>query len=332
MSRMSGVKSKLLFSCLTGYNIYIPSKSGISDRIHMFTSEEVDVREILLDTSLSVQEKWRYFIEYPVSVKHFLWPVDIVEIDKDKKGLVFKKRAFPKLEPIKKILYSPELLNWGNTNIRSLIKSLLIAFDELHSGGYAYHAFDMDKIFFNELNGEVLIDFSLAMTRHFFNRQHVDSFSTSAVQMEFLPPWSKFNEDYRLSLEDDYYSLAAMLFRLMIGRMPYQGRLMDGIGDIMDRQRDVDQGMHLKMFEHYHNNPVFIFDENDNSNSIGLYSHEEKIIDKWEGLPNEIRMMFKNVFSKDNIKRNYGNKKLYTAREWIAALEKASIISVEGKK
>ena len=332
MNRVKDVKSNLLFSCLTGYNIYAPSKNGISDRVHMFTSEEVDIREITGITPYGVQEKWRYFVEYPISIKHFLWPVDIVEISKDKMGLIFRKRAFPKLKPIKQLLYSPELLNWKSTNIQAIIKSLLTAFDELHTGGYSYHAFDIDKIFFNESNGEVLIDFSLAMSRNYFNRQHVDTLSSTYIQVEFLPPWSKFNENDQFALDDDYYSLAAMLFRLMIGRMPYQGRLMDGAGDIMDRQRDVDQGMHLKMFEHYHNNPVFIFDDNDDSNSIGLYSHEEKIIDKWEELPEEIKVMFKTVFSKENIKMNYGSKKLYSPREWISALEKANIISLEVKQ
>ena len=129
MNRVKDVKSNLLFSCLTGYNIYAPSKNGISDRVHMFTSEEVDIREITGLTPYGVQEKWRYFVEYPINIKHFLWPVDIVEISKDKMGLIFRKRAFPKLKPIKQLLYSPELLNWKSTNIQAIIKSLLTAFD-----------------------------------------------------------------------------------------------------------------------------------------------------------------------------------------------------------
>lgn len=329
---MSNVNTSLLFSCLSGYNIYLSSKNGIFDRIHMFTDEAVDIREVPGVTATRAQEKWRYFIEYPINIKHFIWPIDIVEISDGTIGLVFRKRAFPKMEPIKKLLYSPDLLNWKNTSIQNIINSLLIAFDDLHSGGYAYHAFDMNKIFFSESNGEILVDFSLAMTNHFFDRKHIDPLSPEEVQVEFLPPWSSYNEKGFFSLDDDYYSIAAMLFRLMIGRMPYQGRLMDGVGDIMDRQRDVDQGMHIKMFEHYHNNPVFIFDEKDNSNNIGLYSHEEKIIKKWEELPSEIRVMFNTVFSKNNIGKAYGEKKLYTEREWIDALKKANIISLEVQK
>lgn len=329
---MSNASTNLLFSCLSGYNIYLSSKNGVFDRIHMFTDEEVDVREVPGITATEAQEKWRYFIEHPINIKHFIWPIDIVEISDGKMGLVFRKRAFPKMEPIKKLLYSPDLLNWKNTNIQNIIRNLLTALEDLHSGGYAYHAFDMNKMFFNESNGEILIDFSSAMTRHFFDRKHSEPLNPEDVQVEFLPPWSSFNKNGSFSLEDDYYSVTAMLFRLMIGRMPYQGRLMDGVGDIMDRQRDVDQGMHIKMFEHYHNNPVFIFDDKDNSNSIGLYSHEEKIIEKWEGLPSEIRMMFNTVFSKNNIEKTRGEKEVYNEREWIDALQKASIISLEVQK
>lgn len=329
---MNNANTNLLFSCLSGYNIYLPSKNGVFDRIHMFTDEEVDVREIPGVTAKRAQEMWRYFIEYPINIKHFIWPIDIVEVDDRKIGLVFRKRAFPKMEPIKKILYSPELLSWKNTSIQNIIKNLLIAFDDLHSGGYAYHAFDMNKMFFSESSGEILVDFSLAMTCHFFDLKHADTLRPENVQVEFLPPWASFNEKGLFSLEDDYYSIAVILFRLMIGRMPYQGRLMDGIGDIMDRQRDVDPGMHLKMFEHYHNHPIFIFDETDRSNSIGLYSHEEKIIEKWENLPSEIRMMFNTVFSKNNIKKAHGEKNLYTEREWLDALKKANIISPEVQK
>ena len=298
----------------------------------MFTEEDVVIREVLGITVPEAQKKWRYFIEHPINIKHFFWPVDIVEITKEKIGLVFRKRAFPKLKPIKQLLYSPELLNWENADIQNIVKSLLVALDELHSGGYAYHAFDMERIFYNESNGEVLIDFSLAMSRHYFDRQHVEPISPSDVQIEFMPPWSKFNERNFFSLEDDYYSLAAMLFRLLIGRMPYQGRRMDGAGDIMDRQRDVDLGMHTRMFEHYRDNPVFIFDESDRSNSIGLFSHEEKIVGRWEKLPEEIKELFKEVFSKDNIEMNYGSKKLYPERVWMNALERANIISLEVKQ
>ncbi|MBQ9414346.1 MAG: hypothetical protein IJU16_04380 [Clostridia bacterium] len=291
----------------------------------MFTEEEVDIREIPGDLRMIALDKWRYFIEYPVNIARYLWPVDIVEISDGKMGLVFRKRAFPKMEPLKKLLYSPEQLNWRNESIQRVIRNILLAFDELHSGGYSYHAFDMERMFYNENTGDILIDFSMAMSRHLFDRHHKDWVSAQNICIEFLPPWSKFREDGEFSLEDDYYSLAAMLFRLMIGRMPYQGRLMDGVGDMMDRQRDIDQGMHLIMVEYYHEHPVFIFDETDSSNHIGLYSHEEKIIEKWEDLPKTIQDMFRATFSKENI-QNVWHRTLYSARDWMAAFEKADMI------
>ncbi len=295
----------------------------------MLTNEEVNIREVAGIDEKAIQEKWKYFIQYPVDIRCYLWPIDAVALPNGNYGLIFRKRAFPKLEPLKKVLYNPEALYWKNSGIQTLIKNLLNAFNILHQGGYAYHAFDIEKMYYNESTNDVLIDFSLGMSRHMFEVQYASVSSFDDVRIEFLPPWVSINDTVEMSLEDDYYSIAAMLFRLMIGRMPYQGRHMDGMGYIMDRQRDIDQGSHIQMFEHYRNNPVFIFDEDDTSNNIGLYSHEEKIIDKWDELPAEIKKMFIDVFGKANITAERGKRKLYSVQEWTDALETAHIINKE---
>lgn len=316
----------MLFSCLTGYNMYVPSKSDPSTLTHLLSETEVTIRPVKSADALAVERRWQHFVERPIDVRHVLWPVDIVQDDNDGMALVFRKRVFPKMEPLKKLLYNTNALSWENANIKAITAQLLSVFSIIHNGGYAYHAFDMEHIFYNERTNDVLIDFSLAMSRHHGEKATVSTVLSDLIAVEFLPPWVPFDKRDQLALIDDYYAIAAMLFRLFIGRMPYQGRLMDGQGDMMDAIRDKDPDEHRRMFEYYHSHPVFLFDPTDTSNAIGLYTNEEKIIDRWEALPASIRSMFITVFSKDNLDAPYENKVLYSADEWTQALQAASVL------
>ncbi len=311
----------MLFSSLSGYNIYVPSKYD-NAMIHTLSNTEVTVEPISKITQAEIDVKWRDLICMPIDIQHITWPIDVVEIDNHVSGLVFRKRAFPPMEPLKKLLYLSDLLDWQREKTRRVMKNLLTVFHEIHQGGYLYRAFDMNHIFYAEATGEVLVDFSLAICQ---NRQKSlwMSIPPETVAIEFLPPWVPFTNPTAMTLEDDLYAVAAMLFRLMIGRMPYQGRLMDGQGDIMDPMRDVDPSDHIRMFEHYHDNPVFIFDPKDTSNSIGLVTSEEKFKERWKALPPSIQQMFLQVFSKENLTAE--TKTVFSAQAWLKALTDAGI-------
>lgn len=319
----------MLFSCLSGHNIYVPSKYDDSSMLHLLSNTDVTVKAVNGISQTLVENKWRYFVERPVDIKNITWPVDIVKLQEKQMGLVFRKRAFPKMEPLKKILYNSNLLDWSRPEIKKLISNLLKVFDEIHTGGYAYHAFDMEHMYYNEETYEVLVEFSLGMSIHNNDTTNVSDVGLEAVAIEFVPPWVKLDKRNYLSLSDDYYSIAALLFRLMIGRMPYQGRLMDGHGDMMDLLRDIDPDAHIQMFKHYHDNPIFIFDPEDDINNVGVVTSVEKFKDRWEDLPQEIRAMFIKTFSKENLSMSYEERKLYNVREWHDALVKAGILESE---
>lgn len=322
----TAINTQMLFSRLSGYNIYVPSKHDPSGLSHILSNDDVTVRpapELDLD---SVNEKWRYFVENPVDINNVLWPIDIVDLPDGIIGLVFRKRALPKLEPLKNLLYNSFLLSWKKDDIKKITANLLLTFSDMHENGYAYHSFDAERIYFNRGNGRVFFDFSIGMERHFDNKVAESKVDFNSVSIEFLPPWCSFEDRALLSLVDDYYSVSALIFRLLIGRMPYQGRIMDGQGDMMDLMRDVDPAEHYRMFEHYHANPIFVFDPNDKRNSIGLYTHEERNVELWEELPEEIKRMFIETFSSDNIAAPKSEKKLYKPSEWYDALKKNEVI------
>lgn len=326
---MQQVEDALIFSCLSGYNLYVPTRDGVADAVHFFSKDPVNIRYSRHIYAADILEKWKRFVEHPVDIQRFLWPTDIVDCDsRGLYGLVFPKRSFPKMEKLKKLLYSPDTLGLQNPLVRKLIRQLLLAFSELHAGGYVYHAFDLETMYYEETTGTVLLDFSPAMSLRGCGTPQLLGTAAEEIGIEFLPPWRKRSADEEFWPEDDEYSIATLLFRLLTGRMPYQGRFMDGYGDMMVAQRDVDPDMHIQMFQHYHENPVFIFDSEDRRNSIGTVSAEERVIDRWEALPLTIRRMFETVYSKENLARTpeenrarSGKRKLFSADQWLHALD-----------
>ncbi len=322
------MEDTLVFSCLSGYNLYVPAQDGVTDTVHFFSRDPVDIRYSKYIHTADIARKWKHFVEHPVDIQRFLWPTDIVGCDEDDAyGLVFPRRAFPKMEKLKKLLYSPDTLGLQNPLVKKVIRHFLLAFSNLHACGYAYHAFDLEKMYYNEGTGEVLLDFSSAMSLCDRGTPELLGAAVEEVGIEFLPPWRRLSADEAFYLEDDRYSIATVLFRLITGRMPYQGRFMDGYGDMMVAQRDVDPDMHIQMFRHYHENPVFIFDREDRRNSIGTVSSEERVIDRWEALPPTIRGMFETVYSRENLARTpeenrmlSGKRRLFTADQWLDAL------------
>lgn len=323
---VNALNTKLYFSCLSGNNIYTPSKYDSTAMIHILNSTEVSVRPIPRLDVVSAEKKWSYFIKHPVNIKNILWPVDIVRLEKGELGLVFRKRAFPKMEPLKNLFYTPMLLSWKRPEIKTIAKNLLRAFDDIHSGGYAFHSFDLERMFFVRETNEILFDFTLALARHNDKLGFVSTVDAESVAIEFLPPWLDIDSREKLALADDYYSIAAMLFRLFIGRMPYQGRLMDGHGDLMDALRDKDPADHLRMVLRHRENPIFIFDPDNSLNHLSEYTNEERLVALWEELPERIRNMFIDVFSEKNLSAHYDRKKLYSASEWLDALKNCGIL------
>lgn len=319
---------QLIFSCLSGYNYYkindrVPSKNipNIS-AVHMQNGAEVEIHPRDLLTKEACLEKWRGFIEYPADIRSIIWPIDIVFLDENEEhfGFVYRKRAFPKLELLKKILYNDTLLDWRNENIQHLIVNFLNVCDSLHFYGYAYHGFDLAHMYYNPDDMSVLLDFSLSLSKTYGQLHRTETIAENDVAIEMLPPWHQPFKPNDMDLSDDYYSITALLFRLMIGRMPYQGRLMDGAGDMMNSLRDTDELNHLKMFEQYLSQPVFIFDPYNSINSIGLVTSEEKYIARWDALPEKVRDMFLNTLCQKNVERSPNDRKCYSPEDWLKIL------------
>lgn len=316
-----------VFSSLSGYNFYYITEKYEDEygnikakAIHELNGTDVEIRYDIVLSNSWIMKKWKYFIEHPIDISHMLWPIDIIIDDENKYGLVFRKRAFPPLKPLKKLLYNDMKLDWRNNDIQMLIMNFLKLCNEIHNGGYAYHCFDIERMHYNPQDMSILFDFSLSMARTHGDITCEEKINHTDVGIEFLAPWQELFEDNQMTLIDDYYSIAALLFRLMIGRMPYQGRLMDGVGDMMNLLRDIDDNAHINMFRKYREHPVFIFDEINQENAIGIFSEEEVFIERWNVLPDIVKKMFHEVLNGENVKKETSNRIYYSSEDWYNVL------------
>ena len=143
------------------------------------------------------------------------------------------------------------------------------------------------------------------------------SVSVKDISMEFAPPYIYGGSEYSGNI--DYFSICSILFRLMIGRLPYEGKGLNSFGEVFDPIRDVDVAAHEYYFEHYHQYPKFIFDSEDNSNSLGPMSENDLPKERWAELPDKIKEMFQESLS------GYvqGKGHLYSPGEWLVALNQS---------
>lgn len=266
---------------------------------------------------------FRDVILNPMPQRIFEWPIDLVEYRQGERYvlvLVFPMVAYPGFTGIKELLYQPRVnhvLDWReNPKIAALCINLLEAMKSLHENGYSYCDFDMQNIFYDPKTMEVFFRFTTNIEKKLHYRRK-EMIRKDLIAPEFAPPFLD-SEEYsgKDSETADQYSVCAILFRLMIGRLAYEGKGL--VIDVFDPLRDSDEAQHRYDFERYRRYPYFIFDDQDNRNELGAMSENDLPRERWEQLPEPVRAMFQKTLgyaSATDI-----NAKLYAEQEWLEAL------------
>jgi len=289
---------------------------------HVKTEEFFYITEFPNDLNNNNElQYWVNLIRKPVNLKHYIWPVDVIELatetsQKQKYALVFPMRALPVFETIGGLLSNDMQAGWNMPWVKKFVANLLDAWCCFDASKYAYHEFSINNMFYQKENFDVMFDFS------FSTQKVADLYSTRIVNKSRITPDyadSYFYIDGRNSLMDlasDYYSIAVILFKLLIGRLPYQGK-------VMEHEPNANELEHKNWLRVYHKNTYFIFDKNDNTNHIGGetgFAKDEIYVERWNELAEHVRNMFHNVFQTANVLRTSNNLIFYSPSEWKDAL------------
>lgn len=318
-----------LYSCCSGYNFYLPVNRRSYEAFgkkktiikHIKTEKEFYITELPDDLNNNFMlQSWVDLIRRPVKLKHYIWPVDLIKIPKQdetiKYALVFPLRELSAYESISKLLSDDKQAGWTKDWVRKIISQLLIAWCHFDRSKYAYHEFSIENMFFEKDNFNVMFDFS-------FSTHKADGlFSAKFVNKKRITPdyadsyYYNHGRQSQMDLASDYYSIAVILFKLLIGILPYQGRVMEH--EPNSNAHEHDNWIHV-----YHNNPYFVFDEQDQTNHIGGdsgFARDQMFVDRWNELPVHVRNMFHNIFQAANVLRVADQLLFYSPQEWKDAL------------
>ncbi len=322
------------FSAISGYNFYrLPQREqpeGSVPALHGPSKTAVTLARVAEGSAADIARQLEAhlpFLYRPVSSPSFEWPLDLVESQRpDGRRVlygVFPRRGFPGYAPIRQILYQRKdspALDWRNPETTRLCRSLLTELAALDRAGYIYRDFNIDRILCEKQTGRVIFRYTpqIRQKGNLGGERDVDP---RQIAVEFAPPYL-FGREFQGSLppQGDYYSTAAILFRLMIGRLPYEGRGLSSFGDVFEPTRDVDALQHQNYFQHYHQYPVFIFDETDDSNRLGPMEENDLPRERWEKLPQRLKAMFRQSLCRESAER-LSTKRLYSPSQWLEACE-----------
>ncbi len=177
--------------------------------------------------------------------------------------------------------------NWRNPIIRDMAVQLVQAIERLNRSGYVYGDFHLSRFFFQE-DGSVFLNYSNLI--YAFNDLDlpyppISSPAPGEYPIEFAEPAVVQGKQKTLDFHSQNYSLCALLFFLLLGRYPYDGRFLSGC-------MDTDSQSHYAKFRLYHTMPVFIFDPTDRQNSLGAFIEEQRTTELWHELPESLKELF----------------------------------------
>ena len=342
---MADEKIVYIYSKLSGFNIYnvsMQDTDGIVMSDHLIITDvrakgEKDyLASVIYKSDEPISDaKAAWFadiIQNPVSNVFFEWPIDLVEIEQSDEFagcLVYRNNDYHYLKPIKDLLYQPSMsrvLDWRNPFIITVCRYFLTAMSTLHSNGYIYNDFNINNILYNSDTGEVFLKFTHTLRKSGSKTQY-DTVDCLDISPEFAPPFVYKTDVYNgfMSKKTDYYQIAALLFRLMIGRLPYEGRDLMSYGTVFDPEFDTDENAHRYYFQHYHQYPHFIFDETDKTNSLSSTSDNDMPRERWNALPENIQRMFSEVLCQYAAEHAF-SKSLPTPVAWLKAVSSLEVV------
>lgn len=222
----------------------------------------------------------------------FLWPEDITEHKGDAFGYIMDLRP-AEYKDFSRFLIGKE----GFASITAMTNAAMqitAGFRELHTKGYSYQDLNDGNFFINPKTGDVLICDNDNVSEYGKN-------SGIAGKARYMAP-EIVEKGAKPDIKTDRFSLSVVLFLLWTNNHPLEGKAACPVCMDAKHERKI-----------YGENPVFVWDPDDNSNRPVQGLHKGAIV-RYPFLPVYVQDQFIKAFSKDVLK-NPANR--ITETEWL---------------
>lgn len=233
-------------------------------------------------------------IDNRAPTSEFLWPIDMSEVGGDGHfGYVMDLIPEGYLEAGDLFIH-PELFSSFKRMVDACM-NIVHAFMILHNAGYVYRDISGGNFFINPQTGKVLIcdNDNVAPSNADTGIRGTPRFMAPEVVVTNGNPSSR----------SDLHSLAVIIFYLLLMQHPLEGRRADMLDAEMQKRL-------------YGTEPLFIFDENDQSNALDPHS-QNNAMKMWPLLPQHMRSLFLRAFSQEALCNGVGRP---TEIEWVREL------------
>ena len=236
----------------------------------------------------------------------FIWPLEITEFNGKSFGYIMElcpEGFYETRDYLNKVAEFK--------SFRTVVDAALNIVNDLrvlHNRGYSYQDLNDGNFFINPENGKVLI----------CDNDNVapNGVSTGVLgKPRYMAPEIVLMNNMP-DIYSDRYSMALMIFRLLMREHPLEGKLVNGNVSDPDLQKSI-----------YGDDPVFMFDPDDERNRPNPELNRNAV-NIWSCLPDYVRNIFLRVFGQTGLKHP---SRRPTEAEWIDVMVRfrSSIVSCE---
>lgn len=224
----------------------------------------------------------------------FLWPLDVTEWQDETFGYIMDLKSEGYYELSEFLVGLQKFKSW-KIRVDACLE-IITSFRLLHNKGYSYQDLNDGNFFINPRTGDVQIadnDNVAPSGENLGIKGKPRYMAPEIVRGDNLP-----------NTPSDRYSLALIIFMLICGGHPLEGR----IGTPMVLTDKIAK-------EIYGDHPVFVYDPDDDSNRP-IENVHTNVINVWKCLPDYMKTIFIDAFSQDSLKK----ARRVTELDWIKAL------------
>lgn len=314
------------YSLISGYGVYerqsgeteVPGLGVCGQMQHVDTGELFYA--VVQEPSEAFCRRMIDTIERRIPDSQWIFPCDLAENAAGECALLFSANVYPQCPAVLDIAEGHR--GFDDPLVLQTAFWLLDRFSALWDSGFLTADFDLSDYTYDPARNMGSIAFSAFTAVRLSDRGEkmpaytIRSVSRIAQNRGLCDPYGFSEQHDRYQFDSDSFliSVAATLFYLLIGRMPYDGALQD------DDRYDMVMNPARFWGHCYPYRPYFIMDKADGArNRIGEYPEELEQIARFARLSPELKEMFCRSLRHDSVMRITSNE-WYTPGEWKLAL------------